>query len=299
MTSSAPRSDPATPIAMTSADFGRIARSVQGEFGIFLPEAKKDLVYSRLLKRVRALGLPDFAAYCNLVESPPGAAERTEMLSALTTNVTHFFREMHHFDLLREKVLPPLLHAARNGARVRLWSAGCSSGQEPYSLAFTVLSLLPEAARHDIRILGTDIDPQVIARAREGIYPAADRDTIPAPMLSQFTERTAESFRIGDAARALISFAPLNLMDDWPMRGSFDVIFCRNVAIYFDAATQERLWQRFAGVMRPGAHLLIGHSERVAGPAEASLESVGITAYRLAGQAPEKPNQTKAERTIA
>lgn len=299
MTAVAPRPDLATSIAMTAADFGRIARSVQGEFGIFLPEAKKDLVYSRLLKRVRTLALPDFTAYCNLVESAAGTAERTEMLSALTTNVTHFFREMHHFDLLRDKILPPLLQCARKGARVRLWSAGCSSGQEPYSLALTVLSLLPEAARHDIRILATDVDPQVIARAREGIYAAADCATIPEPMLSQFTDRTVEGLRIGDAARALISFAPLNLMDDWPMRGSFDVIFCRNVAIYFDAPTQERLWQRFAGLMRPGAHLLIGHSERIAGPAEASLENVGITAYRLAATGTDKPNQTKAERIMA
>jgi chemotaxis protein methyltransferase CheR len=289
----------AAAIGMTSADFGRIARSVQGEFGIFLPDAKMDLVYSRLLRRVRALGLADFTTYCDLVESSAGTAERTEMLSALTTNVTHFFREMHHFDQLRTEILPPLLQAARKGTRVRLWSAGCSSGQEPYSLALTLLALLPEASRHDIRILATDVDPQVIARAREGLYSAAERDTIPEPMRSQFTEKSPEGLRIGDAARALVSFAPLNLMGDWPMSGAFDVILCRNVAIYFDAPTQERLWQRFAGVMRPGAHLLIGHSERITGPAEASLESVGITAYRLLGNGADRPQRATTERTTA
>lgn len=286
-------------IEMTAADFRRIAGSVHGEYGLFLPEAKKDLVYSRLLRRVRALGLADFDAYCNLVESAAGTAERTEMLSALTTNVTHFFREMHHFDLLRTTILPPLLAAARKGARVRLWSAGCSSGQEPYSLALTLLSLLPEASRYDIRILATDVDQQVIARAREAVYPAAERDSIPEPMLSQFAEKTAEGFRMGDAARALVSFAPLNLMGDWPMRGPFDLIFCRNVAIYFDAPTQERLWQRFGTLMRPGAYLLIGHSERVTGLAEALLENVGITAYRLAGQDGDKPNRPTTERAAA
>lgn len=278
MTAASPRTDGAA-IEMSTADFRRIAESVHGEYGLFLPDAKKDLVYSRLLRRVRALGLADFAAYCNFVESHAGAAERTEMLSALTTNVTHFFREMHHFDMLRTTILPPLLAAARKGARLRLWSAGCSSGQEPYSLALTLLSLLPDASRFDIRILATDVDPQVIARAQAGLYPASDRAAIPDAM-AQFTETTADGLRIGDAARALVRFAPLNLMEDWPMRGPFDVIFCRNVAIYFDMRTQERLWERFAAMMRPGSHLLIGHSERVTGLAEALLENVGITAYR-------------------
>lgn len=297
MIPAAPAADLAESPGMTAGDFARIARSVQEEFGLFLPTAKKDLVYSRLLRRVRSLGLADFTAYCDLVESGSGSTERTEMLSALTTNVTHFFREMHHFDLLRDDILPPLLQAARRGGRLRLWSAGCSSGQEPYSLALTLLSLLPEAARYDIRILATDVDPKIIARAREGVYPAADCDAIPERMLSQFTERTAEGLRIGDAARALITFAPLNLMGDWPMRSNFDVILCRNVAIYFDAPTQERLWQRFAALMQPGGHLLIGHSERITGPAETSLESVGITAYRLRGSSP--ASRTTMERTVA
>ncbi|WP_374434277.1 protein-glutamate O-methyltransferase CheR [Tabrizicola sp.] len=284
---------------MTDADFRRIARSVQAEFGIFLPDIKRDLVYSRLLRRLRTLGLADFAAYCDLVESGAGLAERTEMLSALTTNVTHFFREMHHFDQLRTQILPPLLQAARNGGRVRLWSAGCSSGQEPYSIALTLLDLLPDASRYDIRILATDVDPQVIARARAGHYAAAERESIPEPMRSQFTETGADGLRIGEAARALITFAPLNLMGDWPMRGAFDVIMCRNVAIYFDAPTQVRLWDRFTSIMQPGAHLLIGHSERIAGPAEALLENIGTTAYRLRGHPAEAPVRSAAERSLA
>ncbi|MFA8386197.1 MAG: CheR family methyltransferase [Pelagibaca sp.] len=271
---------------MSQADFDRIASRVQDDYGIQLPQAKKDLVYSRLLRRVRLLGLADFGAYCDHVESAAGLPERTEMLSALTTNVTHFFRERHHFDLLSSLVLPPLIEAARRGSRVRLWSAGCSSGQEPYSLALTVLSLCPDAARFDIRILATDIDPKMIARGQDALYPTAERTAIGEPLVSRFTEAEpmGNGFRISQAARALVTFAPLNLIGDWPIRGPFDVIFCRNVAIYFSNGIQERLWQRFAGIMRPGAHLFIGHSERIIGPAEARLQNVGITAYRVLPQ---------------
>ena len=281
-----PASDAAGAIPMSQEDFNRIASRVQDDYGIQLPQAKKELVYSRLLRRVRSLGFSNFGAYCDHVESVAGLPERTEMLSALTTNVTHFFRERHHFDLLSSLVLPPLVEAARRGARVRLWSAGCSSGQEPYSLALTLLSICPDAARFDIRILATDIDPKMIALGQKACYPAAERAAIGEPLVSRFTEADplGEGFRISEAARALVTFAPLNLIGDWPLRGPFDAIFCRNVAIYFSASTQERLWQRFVAVTRPGAHLFIGHSERIIGPAEARLENVGITAYRVLPQ---------------
>lgn len=273
-------------IPMSQDDFNRIAGRVQDDYGIQLPQAKKDLVYSRLLRRVRSLGLSDFGAYCDHIESVAGLPERTEMLSALTTNVTHFFRERHHFDLLSSLVFPPLIEAARRGSRVRLWSAGCSSGQEPYSLALTLLSLCPDATQFDIRILATDIDPKMIARGKDAVYPEAERAAIGEPLLSRFTEADplGNGFRISEAARALVTFAPLNLIGDWPIRGPFDVIFCRNVAIYFSNGIQERLWQRFAGILRPGAHLFIGHSERIIGPAETRLQNVGITAYRALPQ---------------
>ncbi|WP_292290239.1 protein-glutamate O-methyltransferase [Marivita sp.] len=288
-------------ISMSQADFQRIAGRVQEDYGIHLPQAKKDLVYSRLLRRVRFHGFVDFGTYCDHVESVAGVPERTEMLSALTTNVTHFFREKHHFDLLSSSVLPPLLDAARRGGRVRLWSAGCSSGQEAYSLALTVLALCPDAARYDIRILATDIDPKIVARAQEAVYPAAERAAIGEPLLSRFTESEPEgdSFRIAASARALVTFATLNLIGEWPVRGPFDVIMCRNVAIYFGDAAQHRLWQRFTSFMQPGAHLFIGHSERIVGPAEARLENVGITAYRVlqqrdgTGQRPDTKGATK------
>ncbi len=267
--------------AFTDADFTVIAKRAQADFGLHLTLAKKDLVYSRLAKRLRQLGLADFQSYCRLIDSNGAEDERMHMLSALTTNVTHFFREGHHFQTLRDKVLPPLIAAAREGRRVRIWSAGCSAGQEPYSLAFTLLEACPEAARFDIRILATDVDPEILAKARDGVYHNDELKALPETVRAQhILPSDGSRFSIGDKARALVTFGALNLMQDWPIKGPFDVIFCRNVAIYFDKETQARLWQRFAELMPVGGHLCIGHSERVAGPAAPSLETVGVTTYR-------------------
>lgn len=266
--------------SFTDADFARIARRAQADFGLHLPASKKDLVYSRLAKRLRHLGLRDFHSYCGLLDAPDGVEERTQMLSALTTNVTHFFREVHHFKLLREQILPPLIQAARDRRRVRLWSAGCSAGQEPYSLAFTLLEMCPEAGKLDIRILATDVDPQILHRAETGLYPEDDIKALPEAARRWIEGRADGGFSIGEKARGLVRFGLLNLVQEWPVRGPFDIIFCRNVAIYFDRDTQARLWNRFAGLLPPGGHLFIGHSERVAGPADAVLQSIGVTAYR-------------------
>ncbi len=267
--------------AFSDADFAVIAKRAQADFGLHLTSVKKDLVYSRLTKRLRHLGLPDFASYCRLIEGPDGADERMHMLSALTTNVTHFFREEHHFRTLREGVLPPLIAAARAGGRLRIWSAGCSAGQEPYSLALTVLALCPDAAKFDIRILATDVDPVIIARAKAGIYEAEELKALPEALRHDHISPAGPAkFQIGPKPRGLISFGELNLMQDWPIKGPFDIIFCRNVAIYFDKETQARLWGRYADLLPAGGHLFIGHSERVAGPASSRLEPIGVTTYR-------------------
>jgi chemotaxis protein methyltransferase CheR len=268
--------------AFTESDFRKIAAMVHGDAGISLPETKATLVYSRLAKRLRALGLKNFKDYCVLVAGQNGVDERQKMLAALTTNVTRFFREPHHFEHLREKVLPRLLESARRGGRVRIWSAACSSGQEPYSTAMTILSLMPNAAEFDIKILATDIDPNMVASGRAAVY----ADPLLAGMPDDYRRRwTANdgpgSVRIADEARALVTFNELNLIGEWPMKGRFDAIFCRNVAIYFDDDTQSRLWSRFTPRMAAGGMLYIGHSERVAGPAAAELETAGVTAYRL------------------
>ena len=208
------------------------------------------------------------------------------MTAALTTNVTRFYREPHHFDHLRDEVMPALAERARAGGRVRLWSAACSNGQEPYSMAMTVLSVLPEAADLDVRILATDIDPNMVADGAAGVYSEEALEAAPAMLRHRYFDKAAgrgsDRLSANAALRRLVTFKELNLIGDWPMRGRFDVIFCRNVVIYFDDATQERVWGRFTPLMTPGGVLYIGHSERVSGPATARLETVGLTTYRLA-----------------
>jgi chemotaxis protein methyltransferase CheR len=199
------------------------------------------------------------------------------MLAALTTNVTRFFREPHHFESLASTDLPGLIRIAKSGGRVRLWSAGCSSGQEPYSMALVILGQLPEAADLDVRILASDIDPVMVGQAREGRYSDDSIAAIPSE-LRRWLQKDGSSWRMGEQVRRLIAFRELNLMDAWPMKGRFHVIFCRNVAIYFDDPTQARLWDRFADVLEPSGRLYIGHSERVS---SSRFESDGLTAYRL------------------
>lgn len=270
--------------ALSEQDFARIAALLKAQAGIALPHSKRSLVHSRLARRLRALQLPGFGAYLQLVEGADGAAERGEMISALTTNVTSFFRERHHFELLRDRVLPPLIARARQGGRVRLWSAGCSTGEEPYSMAMVLLGLDPEAATLDIRILATDIDPAVLARARAGRYDADSAGSLPAePRLRWFEEDGGGGVRVRPALQRPVVFGELNLAAGWPVRGPFDVIFCRNVTIYFDRQGQERIWAGFARLLPPGGVLCIGHSERVTGPATAQFRSGGITAYTRAG----------------
>jgi chemotaxis protein methyltransferase CheR len=261
----------------TAAHFAQIKALLYEDSGISLPESKATLVYSRLAKRLRRLGLASFADYCALVGGPDGAGERREMISFLTTNVTRFFREPHHFDHLRDH-----LSAWAAKGPVRLWSAGCSSGQEPYSIALTILAALPNALDLDIKILATDIDPVVVAQAQEALYPDDLVEAIPPDMRRNWLKREGSAWRMDDRVRRLIAFKELNLMQSWPMRGQFQAIFCRNVAIYFDLPTQERLWSRFADALVPTGRLYIGHSERVGDP---KFCSDGLTVYRLEGPA--------------
>ena len=273
---------------LEAGDFRRIAAMLHADAGIALHENKATLVYSRLAKRLRKLRLGSFAEYCDLVAGPDGAAERREMLAALTTNVTRFFREPHHFEHLRTRVLPPLLEQARRGGRVRLWSAASSSGQEPYSIALTVLQLMPEAPELDVRILATDIDPNMVAAGRAGTYPAALLAEVPAELRRRwFTPAAGEpgSMRASDALRSLVTFQEMNLIGTWPMRGRFQAIFCRNVVIYFEEETQARVWSRMVPLLDASGVLYIGHSERVLGEAAPLLRADGITTYRPAGAA--------------
>ncbi|HVK42365.1 MAG TPA: protein-glutamate O-methyltransferase [Phenylobacterium sp.] len=270
----------------TEDDFKKIAQILHSHAGIALAEGKAALVYSRLAKRLRSLGLRSFREYCSLVEGAQGIDERQAMMAALTTNVTRYFREPHHFDHLRDVVMPTLVDRARRGGRIRLWSAACSNGQEPYSMAITVLQALPDAANLDVKILATDIDPNMVAEGRAGIYREDAITPVPLDLRRKWFKKAAGgAWEVADELRALVSFRELNLIGDWPMKGKFDVIFCRNVVIYFDEPTQERIWSRFAPLLEPGGTLYIGHSERVTGPGANLFETTGLTTYALKGAA--------------
>jgi chemotaxis protein methyltransferase CheR len=220
------------------------------------------LVKGRLLKRLHALGLDSFDDYLAYVEGDTSGQELATMIDVLTTNKTSFFREPQHFTYLRQRLIPQLQQLRRP---IRFWSAGCSSGEEPYSLAIVLREALPDIDQRDVRILATDISTRILAVARQAVYEQEKLSEIPAPLLYKyFTLVRCEpipAYRLKETVRALVRLARLNLMQQWPMRGPFDVIFCRNVMIYFDRQTQEWLVQRFWELLRPGGHLFIGHSE--------------------------------------
>ncbi|TNM66114.1 protein-glutamate O-methyltransferase CheR [Aliirhizobium smilacinae] len=273
---------------LTRRDLSEIAAMIYADAGIYLNDSKASLVYSRLSKHIRNLGLRGFREYCTLVSSPEGAPVRREMLSHLTTNFTRFFRENHHFEHLRDEVLPGLINRAKSGGRVRIWSAACSDGQEPYSIALTVLTLFPNAADYDFRILATDIDPKILETARAGAYDENALESISPAMRKQWFRDVDINGRrkcqIDDRVKKLITFNELNLMAQWPFKGGFDIIFCRNVVIYFDEPTQVKIWSRFASLLPDGGHLYIGHSERVSGDAKHQFDNIGITTYRYIGK---------------
>lgn len=265
--------------SLTPDQFKRIAKIVHDDSGIVLTEAKRGLLMARLNRRLRVLGLSEYGAYCTLLDGPDGSEERRKMLSAVTTNVTAFFREAHHFESLASQVLPPLIETARKGGRVRLWSAACSSGEEAYSIAMTVVEAFPDVARYDLLILATDIDPLMVEKAETGIYSEASLQGLDQTRLRTHFSPSGNSYEIRASLRNIMRFAELNLHQNWPFAAKFDVIFCRNVVIYFDGNARRLLWQRFSNQLHPGGHLFIGHSERLDGSASTMFRLAGPTHY--------------------
>jgi chemotaxis protein methyltransferase CheR len=272
--------------AFSAADFNALRALVHQITGISLTGNKRSLVYGRLSRRLRALGLGSFAEYRQLLVAEPEGAETVEFCNAITTNLTSFFRESHHFEYLRHHRLAPLVNA-RPGHRVRIWSAGCSTGEEPYSIAMTVCEALGHGPGHaagvDLKILATDLDSDVLARARAGVYSDDHIKGLNAARLGKFFAARQEGMLSQHAVKPsvarLITFKQLNLMHELPMRGPLDVIFCRNVVIYFDKDTQRRLFQRFARLQRPGDLLFIGHSESMFKVSDA-YTLIGRTIYQ-------------------
>jgi chemotaxis protein methyltransferase CheR len=261
-------------------DFQALRALVKSLTGINLSEQKRELVYGRLTRRLRALHLRSFSEYRELLRGDP--KELTELCNAITTNLTSFFREPHHFQYLREQWLTPLAQE-RAGGRLRIWSTACSSGEEPYSIAMTVLETLADRERWDVRILATDLDSEMLERARRGVYPL-DRLHGMAPQrqarfFPEFQPGPAGGRRIAPEVAALITFKQLNLMHALPMKGPLDVIFCRNVVIYFDKDTQRDLFARISQLQRPGDLLFLGHSESLFKISD-SYALIGKSIYR-------------------
>lgn len=267
----------------TDRDFSVLRQVAFEHTGITLGENKRQMMYGRLARRIRQLGLGSFAAYCARLEQDPDS-ELGELINAITTNLTAFFRENHHFEHLTNVALPAIL--ARNAAsrRLRVWSAGCSTGEEPYSVAMT-LAESGQLAGWDARILATDIDTNVIAKAASGVYAEERvRDLEQARARRWFRKGSgpnAGKVRIAEVLRDMIAFRQLNLLGPWPMQGPFDIIFCRNVVIYFDKDTQRKLFARYADMLAPQGYLYIGHSETLFKISD-RFHSLGGTIYQKA-----------------
>jgi chemotaxis protein methyltransferase CheR len=252
---------------ITEAQFEEISELVKRLAGINLHEGKKELVKARLAKRTRQLRLNNLEDYIAYVRNDSTGREIICMLDALSTNLTYFFREPQHFSYLCEQILPKL--RASGTRRLRVWSAGCSSGEEPYSIAMLLREHLPDLDKWDARILATDLSTRVLGIASRGEYGEERFKDTPKQYVHKYFDvvqsKPARIYRATEKLRGLIHFARLNLMESWPMKGPFDVIFCRNVMIYFDKPTQNRLVNRYYDLLADGGMLFLGHSESLTG----------------------------------
>ena len=269
--------------AFSDVDFRSLAQLAYDHAGIVLQESKREMVYGRLSRRLRALRLNTFRNYREYLATHERELE--SFINSLSTNHTKFFREAHHFDHLRGNVAVPFSKTGGQSlsGRLRIWSAGCSSGEEPYSIAAVLKREIPNIDQHNARILATDIDTDVLAKAARGVYPASSVDEVPESYRSFFEMKkngqgVAQVF-MDHAVQKLVTYRQLNLLRPWPFKGLFDAIFCRNVMIYFDSPTKEALVDRFMRQIKPGGWLYIGHSESLIG-LHPGLESAGSTIYR-------------------
>jgi chemotaxis protein methyltransferase CheR len=273
---------PDSDLALSQDDLRFIAKLLHQRTGIVIREHKQAMARGRLARRVKALGLQSISEYCAHLRGARGEAEMPQLINALTTNHTAFFRERHHFDVMASQMLPEIL-ARKNEShgRLRIWCTASSTGEEPYSIA-AMLAAEPAIRSLDARLLATDIDSDVIAKASTGIYPKEAIDRSPADLRKWLKTEAAPSpldVKIAQGLRQFITFQTLNLIDKWPMRGPFDAIFCRNVFIYFDTETKASLIDRYVALLRPDGWLFLGHSESLP-KAHPQLKLIGRTIYR-------------------
>jgi chemotaxis protein methyltransferase CheR len=264
----------------TDKDFNWLRELAYQRMGITLSEAKRELVYSRLSRRLRQVGLDSFKDYCTLLQDGD-EGEMINFTNAITTNLTAFFREAHHFEHMKTVVLPELFKKKSHARRLRIWSAGCSTGEEPYSIAMVVKESVPRD--WDVKILATDIDSNVLATAQQGIYNEDRVKGIQHHYLKRWFVKgkgsNAGVVRVSSELRDMITFQQLNLMEKWPIHGPLDIIFCRNVVIYFNKETQKNIFNRFADLIDMAGHLFIGHSESLHRVTD-RFELLGKTIYQ-------------------
>jgi chemotaxis protein methyltransferase CheR len=269
--------------AFSDADFRRLAKLAYDYAGIALSESKQNLIYSRLSQRLRVLELESFRDYCEYLDVTPSEVE--SFINCLSTNHTKPFREGRHFEHFRAHVAGPFAQVAarKPGGRLRVWSAGCSSGEEPYTIAVVLMREIRDVGVNDVKILTTDIDTDVLARAAAGEFAIVAVDEVPREYRVYFAGRVgegnSEKVAMGEDVQSLIAFRRLNLMETWPFHGLFDAFFCRNVMIYFDSPTKTKLVERYTRQLKPGGFLYIGHSESLVG-AHPGLDLIGRTTYR-------------------
>ncbi|MCA9599532.1 MAG: hypothetical protein KC776_39760 [Myxococcales bacterium] len=279
---------------LAQQEFEALRGIISARTGIHLNASKLALVEARLARRLRARGLSSFENYLSLLKDPSEAAEELpEMVNCITTNKTSFFRENHHFDFLANRIVPELVASGKR--KLRIWSAGCSTGQEPYSIAITLREALGSLQDWDIRILASDIDTGVLSRAREALYDPSELGDVPQKVRSWAFERTASGHaRVAADLRKLVTLRQINLIErPWPIRTRFDVIFCRNVVIYFAKPTQEALYQAFSEHLFGHGYLVAGHSENLHSVSNL-FEHAGPTVYRPRA----RPSQAPRRRSL-
>jgi chemotaxis protein methyltransferase CheR len=247
-------------VELSARQFQKVSRLLYRVCGIYFRPDKKALVHARLMKRLRAVGMKSVEEYLDFIEGKNGARELGFLIDVITTNKTGFFREPAHFNFLRNKILPE-----QKNLKLRFWSAACSSGEEPYSLAITLRDHLADIDSKDCLILATDISTRMLDKARQAIYSPETLRGLPKALVQKnfvkIDDSSSINYQVKDNIRSMVRFAWLNLMDSWPMKGPFNVILCRNVMIYFDRATRQKLINRFWDLLEPGGYLFVGHSE--------------------------------------
>jgi len=265
----------------TKADFDRVRRIVHDHAGISLADSKQNLIYNRLSRRLRILNFYDFNHYLTFVEGEGHDQEFTHLINAVTTNLTFFFREIHHFDYLSEQLFPSLIKANAQSKKVRIWSAGCSTGEEPYSIAIVAKEAFPPD--WDVQIHASDLDTNVINTAEMGVYQMESLKGVSAERVKRWffkgSGQNEGMVKVKSELQALIHFQQVNLMHNWPWKERFDIIFCRNVVIYFDKPTQQKLFMRYHELLNDQGHLFIGHSESLYKVSE-QFNLLGKTIYQ-------------------